>query len=182
MRENVVSLARNIGYVPRSRKSAQAIINFDFKFNGNSNSVRLKNGLVVVGVQGNTSFTFSIPEDVVVAIPVDTGSNVQVNPPRTSQFRNLTVYQGTLLKKFFTVSGNIDQRFVLDNSFIDTASLRVFVRKSGSTSGLEYSRIDNITSINEQSNIYLIQEIKDEKYELMFGDGLFGKKLDNGDI
>ena len=182
LRENVVSLARNIGYVPRSRKSAQAIINFDFKFNGNSNSVRLKKGLVVVGVQGNTSFTFSIPEDVVVASPVDTGSNVQVNPPRTAQFRNLTVYQGTLLKKFFTVSGNIDQRFVLDNSFIDTASLRVFVRKSGSTSGLEYSRIDNITSINEQSNIYLIQEIKDEKYELMFGDGLFGKKLDNGDI
>ena len=83
LRENVVSLARNIGYVPRSRKSAQAIINFDFKFNGNSNSVRLKKGLVVVGVQGNTSFTFSIPEDVVVASPVDTGSNVQVNPPRT---------------------------------------------------------------------------------------------------
>ena len=148
LRENVVSLARNIGYVPRSRKSAQAIINFDFKFNGNSNSVRLKKGLVVVGVQGNTSFTFSIPEDVVVASPVDTGSNVQVNPPRTAQFRNLTVYQGTLLKKFFTVSGNIDQRFVLDNSFIDTASLRVFVRKSGSTSGLEYSRIDNITNVN----------------------------------
>tara|TARA_B100001250_G_scaffold107339_1_gene90528 strand:+ start:1589 stop:3508 length:1920 start_codon:yes stop_codon:yes gene_type:complete len=182
LRENVVSLARNIGYVPRSRKSAQAIVNFDFKFNGNSNSVKLRKGLVAVGAQNNTSFTFSIPEDLTVASPVDAGSNVTINPPRTASFRNITIYQGTLLKKYFTVNGSLEQRFLLDNSFIDTESIRVFVRKSGSTSGLEYSRIDNITSINEQSNIYLIQEIKDEKYELMFGDGLFGKKLDNGDV
>ena len=182
LRENVVSLARNIGYVPRSRKSAQAIVNFDFKFNGNSNSVKLRKGLVCVGAQNNTSFTFSIPEDIVVASPVDVGSNITVNPPRTAEFRDITIYQGTLLKKFFTVNASLEQRFILDNSFVDTDSIRVFVRKSGSTSGLEYSKIDNITAINEKSNIYLIQEIKDEKYELLFGDGLFGKKLDNGDV
>tara|TARA_B100000131_G_scaffold4725_1_gene4878 strand:- start:642 stop:2561 length:1920 start_codon:yes stop_codon:yes gene_type:complete len=182
LRENVVSLARNIGYVPRSRKSSEAIINFDYKFNGNSNSVTLKKGLVAVGVQNNTSFTFSIPEDITVSSPVDAGSNITVNPPRTAQFRNLTIYQGTLLKKNFIVNASLDQRFILDNSFIDTASIRVFVRKSGASSGLEYSVVDNITGINEKSNIYLIQEIKDEKYELLFGDGLFGKKLENGDV
>ena len=182
LRENVVSLARNIGYVPRSRKSAKAIINFDFKFNGNSNSVKLAKGLVVVGATNNTSFTFSIPEDVIVSSPIDVGTNITVNPPRTAQFRNLNVYQGTLLRKLFTVSGSLDQRFILENSFVDTDSIRVFVRKSGSSSGLEYSKIDNITAINEKSNIYLIQEVKDEQYELLFGDGLFGKKLDSGDI
>tara|TARA_B100001094_G_scaffold328825_1_gene390136 strand:- start:10608 stop:12527 length:1920 start_codon:yes stop_codon:yes gene_type:complete len=182
LRENVVSLARNIGYVPRSRKSAQAIINFNFKFNGNSNTVKLRKGLVCVGAQNNTSFTFSIPEDITVVSPIDAGSNILTNPPRTAVFNNLSVYQGTLLKKYFNVNSSLDQRFILDNSFIDTASIRIFVRKSGSTSGLEYSKIDNITSVNEKSNIYLIQEIKDEKYELLFGDGLFGKKLENGDI
>ena len=182
LRENVVSLARNIGYVPRSRKSAKAIINFDFKFNGNSNTVKLAKGLVVVGATNNTSFTFSIPEDVIVPSPIDVGTNISVNPPRTAQFRNLNVYQGTLLRKLFTVSGSLDQRFILENSFVDTESIRVFVRKSGSSSGLEYSKIDNITAINEKSNIYLIQEVKDEQYELLFGDGLFGKKLDSGDI
>ena len=182
LRENVVSLARNIGYVPRSRKSAKAIVNFDFKFNGNSNSVKLAKGLVVVGATNNTSYTFSIPEDVIVPSPIDVGTNITVNPPRTAQFRNLNVYQGTLLRKFFTVSGSLDQRFILENSFVDTDSIRVFVRKSGSSSGLEYSKIDNITAINEKSNIYLIQEVKDEQYELLFGDGLFGKKLDSGDI
>ena len=182
LRENVVSLARNIGYVPRSRKSAEAIINFDYKFNGNSNSVKLRKGLVCVGAKNNTSYTFSIPEDITVSSPIDTGSNILVNPPRTAEFRNITVYQGTLLKKFFTVNASLDQKFLLDNSFIDTASIRVFVRKSGSSSGLEYSKVDNIINLNAKSNIYLIQEVKDEKYELIFGDGLFGKKLDNGDV
>ena len=137
LRENVVSLARNIGYVPRSRKSAKAIVNFDFKFNGNSNSVKLAKGLVVVGATNNTSYTFSIPEDVIVPSPIDVGTNITVNPPRTAQFRNLNVYQGTLLRKYFTVSGSLDQRFILENSFVDTESIRVFVRKSGSSSGLE---------------------------------------------
>ena len=182
LRENVVSLARNIGYVPRSRKSAEAIINFDFKFNGNSNSVKLRKGLVCVGAKNNTSYTFSIPEDITLTSPIDEGSNILVNPPRTAKFRNITVYQGTLLKKFFTVNASLDQKFILDNSFIDTASIRVFVRKSGSSSGLEYSKVDNIINLDAKSNIYLIQEIKDEKYELIFGDGLFGKKLDNGDV
>ena len=182
LRENVVSLARNIGYVPRSRKSAQAVINFDFKFNGNSNTVKLNKGLVCVGASNNTSFTFSIPEDVIAASPVDQGSNILVNPPRTAKFENLIVYQGTLLKKNFVVNGSLDQRFILENSFIDTESIRVFVRKGGATAGLEYSRIDNITALDSTSNIYLIQEIKDEKYELLFGDGFFGTKLGDGDI
>ncbi len=178
LRENVVSLARNIGYVPRSRKSSEAIVSFDFKFKGNSNSVKLKKGLVAVGAQNNTSFTFSIPDDITVNSPLDAGTTTN---ERTAKFENISIYQGTLLTKFFVANSSLDQRFILDNSFIDSTSIRVFVRKSGSSSGLEYSRIDNITSINEKSNVYLIQEVKDEKYELLFGDGLFGKKLESGD-
>mgnify|MGYP001305970985 FL=1 len=178
LRENVVSLARNIGYVPRSRKSSEAIVSFEFKFKGNSNSVKLKKGLVAVGAQNNTSFTFSISDDITANSPLDAGT---LTNERTAKFENLSIYQGTLLTKFFVANSSLDQRFILDNSFIDSTSIRVFVRKSGSTSGLEYSRIDNITSINEKSNVYLIQEVKDEKYELLFGDGLFGKKLESGD-
>ena len=168
--------------MPRSRKSAQAVISFDFKFNGNSNTVTLRKGLVCVGAQNNTSFTFSIPEDITVVSPIDVGTNITINPPRTAKFESITVFQGTLLRKNFVVNGSLDQRFILENSFIDTESIRVFVRKGGASAGLEYSRIDNITGLNETSNIYLIQEIKDEKYELLFGDGFFGKKLEDGDV
>ena len=182
LRENVVSLARNIGYVPRSRKSSKAIISFDYKFDGNSNTVTLKKGLLVVGKQANTSYTFSIPDDITVTSPIDGGSSTLANPPRTAKFENINVYQGTLLTRTFVVDGSLDQRFILDNSYVDSESIRAFVRKSGSSSGLEYSRVDNIADVSGESNVYLIQEVKDERYELLFGDGLFGSKLDNGDI
>ena len=182
LRENVVSLARNIGYVPRSRKSAEAVVDFEYKFNGDSNTITLKKGLALVGAVNNTSYTFSIPEDVTVNSPLDSGGVGGNNSPRTGKFSGLTVYQGTLLTKKFIVDGSSDQRFILDNSFIDLDSLRVEVRKSGSSGGLAFSRVDNIIEVTPVSNVFLIQEIKNETYELLFGDGLFGKKLEIGDV
>ena len=182
LRENVVSLARNIGYVPRSRKSAEAVVDFEYKFNGNSNTITLKKGLALVGAVNNTSYTFSVPEDVTVNSPLDSGGVGGNNSPRTGKFSGLTVYQGTLLTKKFIVNGSSDQRFILDNSFIDLDSLRVEVRKSGSSGGLSFSRVDNIIEVTPVSNVFLIQEIKNETYELLFGDGLFGKKLEIGDV
>ena len=182
LRENVVSLARNIGYVPRSRKSAEAVVDFEYKFNGNSNTITLKKGLALVGAVNNTSYTFSVPEDVTVNSPLDSGGVGGNNSPRTGKFSGLTVYQGTLLTKKFIVNGSSDQRFILDNSFIDLDSLRVEVRKSGSSGGLSFSRVDNIIEVTPVSNVFLIQEIKNETYELLFGDGPFGKKLEIGDV
>jgi hypothetical protein len=181
LRENVVSLARNIGYVPRSRKSAEAIIDFNFKFQGNSTTVTLKSGLVAVGSVNNTSYVFSIPEDVTVSSPIDAGEVAGANPKRTATFSGLTVYQGTYLTKQWTVNGSSDQRFLIENSFVDIDTLRVTVRKSGASAGLSFSKVDNIINVTSNSNIYLIQEAANETYELLFGDGLFGTKLEVGD-
>jgi len=181
LRENVVSLARNIGYVPRSRKAAEAIISFDYKFNGNSTTVSLKKGLVLVGSVEKTSYVFSIPEDIVTTSPIDTGGVVGSNPPRTASFNNITVYQGSLLTKSWVVNGSTDQRFVIENSNVDIDTLTVNVKKSGATAGLSFSKVDNIIDVTKDSNIYLIQESTNETYELLFGDGLFGSKLEQGD-
>lgn len=182
LRENVVSLARNIGYVPKSRKAAQAIVNFDFKFNGNSTTVTLKKGLVCVGAINDTNFVFSIPEDIIAVSPIDTGGTAGANPPRTAQFKNIDVFQGTVLTKEWVVSGSTDQRFVIENSNVDIDTLRVEIRKSGASAGLAFSKVDNIISVTDKSNIYLIQEAPNETYEMLFGDGLFGTKLEQGDI
>ena len=80
------------------------------------------------------------------------------------------------MTKKFTYDGSLSQKFILDNSFIDTSSIRVYVDE------VEYKLVDNIINVDGQSTIFLIQEIQDEKYELLFGDGLIGKKLQNGDI
>jgi hypothetical protein len=181
LRENVVSLARNIGYVPRSRKAAEAIVDFDFKFQGDSTTVTLKAGLVAVGTVNNTSYVFSIPEDIVTTSPLNPGEVAGQNPRRTATFSGITVYQGTYLTKQWTVNGSTDQRFLIENSFVDIDTLRVSVRKSGASAGLSFSKVDNIINVTGTSNVYLIQEAANETYELLFGDGLFGTKLEVGD-
>ncbi len=176
IRENVVSLARNIGYVPRSRTSARASVYFDVTTSSSSSTLTLDAGLVCVGNANDTSYIFSVPEPITTTIINGIAKFGTVDNP-------INVYQGTFLKKQFVVNGSIDQKFILDNSFIDTSTIIVKVKGiSDNGEGKIYKQVDNILNITNVSETYLIQEIKDEKYELLFGDGIFGKKLENGSV
>jgi hypothetical protein len=171
VRENVVSLARNIGYVPRSRTAAKAQVSFNIPTNATP-TVTLRAGLVCIGSVDNTSYTFSIPDNI--------SSNVVGG---IASFNNIDIYQGTFLTKQFIVDGSLDQRFILNNSFIDTSTISVYVKGiNDSGIGIEYFSVDNILEVNSTSRIYLLQEVQDEKYELLFGDGLIGKKLENNAV
>jgi hypothetical protein len=172
LRENVVSLARNIGYVPRSRTAAKAQVSFNVSTTTVTPTLTLQAGLVCVGSVDNTSYTFSIPDNI--------SSNVVGG---TASFNNIDIYQGTFLTKQFVVDGSLDQRFILNNSSIDTSTIFVYVKGvNDSGLGTEYSLVDNILEVDSSSRIYLLQEVQDEKYELLFGDGLIGKKLENNSI
>ena len=172
LRENVVSLARNIGYVPRSRSAAKATVSFTAQTGEDTQTMTLEAGLVCVGATNNSNYIFSVPESITTTVSSGTAT-----------FNDVTIFQGTYLKKQFVVDGSLDQRFILDNSFIDTSTIVVKVKGlADSGEGREYSRVDNILNLNANSEIYLIQEVQDEKYELLFGDGYFGKKLENGAI
>ena len=179
VRENVVSLARNIGYVPRSRSSAQATVSFNFTTSTNTPTITLQAGLVCVGSANDSSFVFSIPESITTTTTQNLDANGNIISS-TGSFNDIVVYQGTYLTKTFTVDGSLDQRFLLDNSFIDTSTIKVYVKGSSDTGlGREYRKVDNILNITDISETYLIQEVTDERYELLFGDGVFGKKLEN---
>ena len=167
LRENVVSLARNIGYVPRSRTAARATISFTVSTSEDTPTLTLQRGLVCVGNANDTTYTFSIPENITTTV-VD----------GVATFSNIDVYQGTYLTKRFDYDGSLDQRFILNNSYIDTSTLSVYVRKTSESGlGIEYSAIDNILDTTADSRIYILQEVQDEKYEIRFGDGIIGKKL-----
>ena len=176
LRENVVSLARNIGYVPRSTTSAKAVISFEATapVDGNgvptTSTLTLKAGVVCVGRSSDSSYTFSIVDDITA--PVDTTT-------AKAQFSNITVYEGSLLSKTFNYDGSLDQRFILNNAFIDTSTLSVFIKTTASEliKGVEYELSENIFDVDKDSRIYFLQEVQDERYELIFGDGLIGKKL-----
>ena len=172
LRENVVSLARNIGYVPRSRSAAKATVTIDVETSADTPTVTLVEGLVCVASSNNTSFVFSIPESITTTVKDGKAS-----------FSGIEIYQGTFLKNIFTVDGSLDQRFILNNSFIDTSTIVAYVKGPSETGlGREYSLIDNILNVKSTSETYLIQEVQDEKYELLFGDGFFGKKLENQSV
>ena len=180
VRENVVSLARNIGYVPRSKTAATASINISDINLGTTNAstprfLTLRSGLVCVGASENTTYRFSITDDITSTRVID------INGVSFAQFDDpITVYEGTSLIRVYNVDTSIKQRFIIDSPNIDSSTLRVFVSAQSDTSiGRKYSMVDNILNINKNSEIYLAQEVQDEKYEILFGDGLFGKALEN---
>ena len=171
LRENVVALARNIGYVPRSSRSAMATINFSVDmYSNDTRIVTLKAGQVALGNQGNGSYIFSIPDDFVAT----------TNENNIALFENLNIYEGVYLQKTFQIDySQPNQRFILPNANVDTTSIRVTVE---STTKEIYTLYDNILRVDATSNLFLIQEIEDAQYEILFGEGILGKKPPAGAI
>ena len=170
LRENVVALARNIGYVPRSKKSASAIISFNVDVSSiNATQVKLKSGLVALGSVQGGNYTFSIPDDITVT----------PNSQGIASFNDISIYEGNYLTKTFVVDNSqTNERYILPNANIDTSSIRVQV--SDSNGILTYNAFTNIFNVNSESRLFLVQEINDEKYQILFGDGIIGKKPDDG--
>ena len=176
LRENVVSIAKLTGYLPKSRKAARATISF-FVDTGNYTptplSLTLKAGIVAVssGSFAGQSHVFSIPEDITVQ--VSNGLAI---------FTDIPIYEGVLFSQSFTYNSRQPyQRFILDNFGIDTELMTVFVRDNeSSTVSTRFTQQNNLFDIKPDSRVYFLQEISDERYEVFFGDDNFGKKLEDG--
>jgi hypothetical protein len=173
LRENVVSLARNIGYVPRSKRAAKASVGFFISGISTSvSTISFPPGVVANGSVSDVNYIFSLPEKVTVA--AENGTS----------FGTLEIYQGQYLENSWIVNNSQpNQRYIIPNDSVDTSTLRVKVKNTSTdTTSTEYKLVDNILGITSTSNIYLIQETTDEKYEILFGDGVFGKKLQSGNV
>ena len=178
LRENVVSLARNIGYTPKSRKAARATITFFINTGDLSPApatITLQKGVVASSSSsfGSQSFVFSILEDVTVPVVND-----------TAQFNNIPIYEGNLVSSNFTYNArNPEQKFILDNIGIDSDLMTVSVKPNQQSSrSVKYSLQNSLFDINSTSTVYFIQEVDDERYQVIFGDGVFGKKLEDSNF
>jgi len=176
LRENVVSLARNIGYVPKSRKAATSTVSFFVDTSSITPppvSLTLHKGPIAStsGSFGNQSFVFSILEDITVPV----FNNI-------ASFDEIKIYEGVLLTSNFTYNPrNPNQRYILPNSGIDTDLISAIVKPNEtSTISVKYNLQNSLFNVNSESEVYYIQEIEDERYELIFGDGVFGKALEDG--
>jgi hypothetical protein len=173
LRENVVSLARNIGYVPRSKRSARAKISLfvdTSNFTDIPTQLTLKSGLLcTTRAFGEESYSFIIPSNITVPVT----NNI-------AEFNDVEIYEGTQIAESFTLNSfDLNQRFILSNAGIDTRTLTVTVRPSeSSTVSRKYNLADSLFDITSESAIFFIQEVEDERYELIFGDGVFGRALE----
>ena len=173
LRQNVVSLARNIGYLPRSRKASKANISFNVDArNTTASSITLKSGIcVTTSIRfSNDNFTFLVPSDITVPVESD----------GFARFKNIDIYEGTWITQSFTVSSRLpNQKFILSNVGIDTDLISVIVKDSQtSTIQQKYTLSNSLFDVTRNSPIYFLKEISDERYEILFGDGVFGKKLE----
>ena len=177
LRENVVALARNIGYTPRSKKSSTATISFIVDTTGITpapTSITLNRGPIATsgGTFAGNSYIFSIMDDVTVPVV----NNIAV-------FDLLSIHEGPYLTETYTYSSrNPNQRFLINNAGADTDLIRVRVGTNSSTSKRIYAKQDSLFDIDGDSRVYFLQEVEDERYEIIFGDGVFGKALSEGNV
>ena len=174
LRDNVVSLAKQIGYRPRSATAPKATVNFVVDYQGSGvtpDTLVLKQGTGFVTNYDDTLYQYVVIEDQEAPL---------VN--NTATYEGIDIYQGTLLTQSYTINTALkNQRFIINNTGTDVSSIRVKVYKQkGDTSFLTFSSAENILNLDGTSEVYFVEEIEDENYEIFFGDGVFGKQLDNG--
>jgi len=173
LRDNVVSLAKQLGYRPRSVTSPSTAITFNATFNGTApDTITLKAGSAFTTIFDDTLYQYSIIDDVKANVV-----NGEAN------FSDVTIKEGTYLKSYYTVNTTLkSQKFILTNRNIDTSTIRVKVFPNVTSTSYElYRPADNVLSVTPSSRVFFIEEIEDENYEIVFGDGIFGRKLENNE-
>lgn len=180
IRDNIVNILKYFNYTPDSISASKSVVTLNLVVpplvdGGFPNTATLKAGSVLAARIDNDSYVFSIAEDVTTFVNSVTGS---------AQWANLTVFEGQLLNYSYVVDKtNPEQRFVVPAENVDISTLKVYVRQSeNSTIRNNYVKAENIIDLDEKDRVYFIQEVEDLRYEVYFGDGVFGRASIDGEV
>jgi len=171
LRDNVISIAKQLGYTPRSATAPEADINctIDVSSTGTLNSLVFKRGSGFITTIDNGLYQYILQDDAKAAV----NSNQAV-------FENLKIYEGTLIKQYLTVGSNVPE-VILDNVGIDVSTIRVNVYDSSTSTTFNiYTMSENILTLSPASQVFFVTEVEDENYKVSFGDGILGKNLTPG--
>ena len=171
LRDNVVALAKQLGYRPKSVTSPTAYVSFTVTYTNTTNDTELI-------LKKGTGFTATYDNNIYNYVVLDNVKAQVANGIAT--FTDVAVNEGTQLTNTFVInSASKSQRFILDNKNIDTNSIRVKVFPTGGSFNEPYLVADNILGVDGTSKVFFLDEIEDERYEILMGDGVLGKKLEN---
>jgi predicted small secreted protein len=171
LRDNVVAIAKQLGYRPKSATAPTAYVSFTINYTNATTDKELV-------LQPGTGFVASYDNNIYSYIVNDAVTGQVVNNVAT--FENVEIKEGTRLVNTFTINSAIkSQRFILDNQDIDTNTIRVQVYPGGGSFSEEYKLADNILGVDGTSKVFFLDEIEDQRYEILMGDGVLGKKVEN---
>ena len=171
LRDNVVAIAKQLGYRPKSATSPTAYVSFNVTYGNPTTDTELilKRGTGFIASYDNNVYQYVVTDDVKAQVINDVAT-----------FTNIEVKEGTRLVNTFTVNSSLkSQRFILDNQNIDTNTIRVKVFPTGGSFSEPYLVADNILGVDATSKVFFLDEIEDQRYEILMGDGVLGKKLEN---
>ena len=171
LRDNVVAIAKQLGYRPKSATSPTAYVSFSINYTNATTDTELI-------LQAGTGFVSSYDNNIYSYITTNDVTGQVANNVAT--FTDVPIREGTLLTNTFTVNSAIkSQRFILDNQDIDTNTIRVQVYPGGGSFNEEYKVADNILGVDGNSKVFFVDEIEDQRYEILLGDGVLGKQVEN---
>ena len=173
LRDNVVSLAKQLGYTPKSITAPKASVSMALTFTGTAPAeVAIKSGSGFVTNYDGSLYRYVLKENMKVSV----ANNV-------ATFTDIPIYEGSQVVNRTIVNTNANQRFIIDNSSVDINTLNVRVFQAANSSVFkDYKSANNILDIGASDEVYFVSEIEDEKYEIFFGDGVLGKKLENNNL
>ncbi len=174
LRDNIVSIAKRLGYNPSSYTSAKVYLNITVENAQNYDSIKINPGTIIAASANGQNFSFILRD----ALELDVrGKNSVVFP-------NIELLEGSDFSITYTVdTSNEHQRFFIPNSFVDAETIRAFVISDPSTNiEDEYDRKTTIVDVTAESKIFFVEEVQDQKYEIIFGDDVFGRKLRDGEV
>lgn len=169
-RSSVLSIAKTLGYVPRSKTGARIRANIVVA-GGSSSSLTLPVETVFSGSVDGTTYVFSPTIDYTV--PLSGGQYT---------FNNVELIEGKRLSNTFTVTTeNRSGPFIVPVDSLDINTVAVYVKPTVSSTAFEvYNRVDTISGLNNTSKVYWIEERADGRYQVLFGDNIFGRSLEVG--
>jgi hypothetical protein len=173
-RDSIVSHAKELNYLPRSFRSSVATINIYLQDGqADTSTIIIPRGTTFTGFSGNKNFTFSIPDNI-TARSLDNAGNFLA--------QNVLIYEGDYVSDTFVTNDLNPVRYKLTNKAVDTNSIRVTVIEDNGQTTLSYDFRGSLFDIDSQDQVYFLQAAENDTYEILFGDGIIGRKPKNNSI
>lgn len=173
LRDSVISHAKELNYLPRSFTSASAKIQLRITpTDSNKNSIVIPKGTSFISRVEDYSYTFSTSENLVIT---NKANGVFISD-------TITIYEGNYLSDTSVVNYNNPLIFKINNKNVDISSVSVTVLEDNGSVTQEYLRATSLFGHDETSKVFFIQPGIGDTYEVVFGDGIVGRKPKNNSI